>query len=186
MHDPAQDDSCVDELLALEPGKNLKVSKRKVRLERCKTGVAAARAKAANATRETKKANAAAGPPSATKIGAPRDPTLKKYGADVSSSSSTTRPSTSASEHQAKLAEALAKLPPSERKAVKAVDPERLQRRALKKKNKVLSERYDRKMANLKKKGAVLGRETRGEARNRKEKKRVAAGNKTGKRAKKI
>lgn len=189
---PLQDDSCVDELLALEPGKNLKVSKRKVRLERCKTGIAAARAKAANAARnrdETKKTST-----TPTKLAAPRDPSLKKYGASSgggaaaggSSSRSTTRPSTSASEHQAKLAEALAKLPPSERKAVKAVDPERLQRRALKKKNKVLSERYERKMANADKKTGLLGRETRVEVRNRKEKKRVKEGNKTGKRAKRI
>ena len=174
----------MDELLALPAGKYLKVSKRKVRLERCKTGIAAARAKAAAASKDAKNSAPA-------KLAAPRDPSLKKHGAAATSSSSrgpAARPSTSASEHQAKLAEALAKLPPTERKAIKAIDPERLQRRAMKKKNKVLGERYERKMANQEKKGGVagiLGRESRGHARARQEKKRVAKGNKTGKRAKK-
>jgi nucleolar protein 12 len=87
-------------------------------------------------------------------------------------------------EHQAKLAEALARLPGDERKKIKAVDPDRLMRRAEKKKNKVLAERYERKQKNMGKAASVLGRETRHEVRARKEKKRVAAGNKTGKRAK--
>ena len=59
-------------------------------------------------------------------------------------------------------------------------------RRAQKKKNKVLGERYERKKMNAEKGGGILGRETRGEERKRKEKKRVKAGNVTGKRAKKI
>ena len=90
--------------------------------------------------------------------------------------------SNSESIHQAKLAQALAKLPAGERKAVKAVDPDRLARRSEKKKNKVLSERWERKNAGDK--NGILGRATRAEQRNKKEKKRVAAGNKTGKRAK--
>ncbi|GAA6060085.1 hypothetical protein JCM10212_003046 [Sporobolomyces blumeae] len=169
------DEQCVDELLALPPGKNLKISKRKVRLERCKTAAAAARSKAAtrtnaaNAAAQSKAAAAkAAGPRRAVPIAAPRDPSARS------------RPSTSASEHQAKLAEALAKLAPEERKKIKAVDPERLARRAEKKKQKVLSERYERKQANLSKKGGaaataqgILGRESRAEERKRKEKKRI-------------
>lgn len=94
----------------------------------------------------------------------------------------------SESAHQAKLAEALAKLPVDERKQLKAVDPERLMRRAQKKKNKVLGERYERKKTNAEKGGAsaILGRESRSAERTRKEKKRVKKGNVTGKRAKKI
>lgn len=167
-----QDAECVDELLALPFGQPLKVSKRKPRLERCKTGVAAARAKAASQAKESKISTA--GPP-APAFAKPR----------LSSS----RPSTSGSAHQEKLAEVLAKLPVDERKAIKAIDPERLWRRAQKKKNKLLTERHERKTANgskngKNKDGGILGREGRGAERARKEKKRVQAGNKTGKRAK--
>ncbi|CEQ40257.1 SPOSA6832_01868 [Sporobolomyces salmonicolor] len=174
-----QDEQCVDELLALPPGKNLKISKRKVRLERCKTSAAAARTKAASRSNAPSpggpphpRTSAAAGPRRPIAIAAPRDPTLAKH--------SSSRPSTSKSEHQVKLAEALAQLAPDERKKIKAVDPERLARRAEKKKQKVLAERYERKQANLAKKGGaagvaggVLGRESRGEERKRKEKKRI-------------
>ncbi|GAA5836127.1 hypothetical protein JCM3766R1_001972 [Sporobolomyces carnicolor] len=170
------DEQCVDELLALPPGKNLKISKRKVRLERCKTSAAAARSKASArshagalpAAPGKPGAPKAAGPRRAVPIAAPRDPSARA------------RPSTSASDHQAKLAEALAKLEPDERKKIKAIDPERLARRAEKKKQKVLSERFERKQANLSKKGGaaagaggILGRESRAEERKRKEKKRI-------------
>ena len=149
------------------------MSKRKVRLERCKTGVAAARAKAAAATaREAK----ALPPQTRNTAAAPRDPASFMKNAPKMSNSN------SESVHQAKLAQALAKLPAGERKAVKAVDPDRLARRSEKKKNKVLSERWERKNAGDK--NGILGRATRAEERNKKEKKRVAAGNKTGKRAK--
>lgn len=185
---------CVDELLVLPPGRNLKVSKRRVRLERCKTGVAAARAKAAAATRDAKAVTQApsskSGPAPASVSRAagtsfaPRDPSL----APRAPQGIRALPSASASEHQEKLAQALANMPVDERKKIKAIDPERLMRRAEKKKNKVLGERFERKQANeMAKKGVngVLGRESRGHERLRKEKKRVAAGNKTGKRAKK-
>ncbi|GAA6022370.1 hypothetical protein JCM11491_003238 [Sporobolomyces phaffii] len=173
------DEQCVDELLALPPGKNLKISKRKVRLERCKTSAAAARSKASARSNASgaaaappkpgsAKAAAGGGPRRAVPIAAPRDPSARH------------RPSTSASEHQAKLADALAKLEPDERKKIKAIDPERLARRAEKKKQKVLSERFERKQANLAKKGGsaagaggILGRESRAEERKRKEKKRI-------------
>ncbi|GAA5963082.1 hypothetical protein JCM3765_001762 [Sporobolomyces pararoseus] len=167
------DEQCVDELLALPPGKNLKISKRKVRLERCKTSAAAARSKAsarsnAPAPPSRDGSSKAPGPRRAVPIAAPRDPTARS------------RPSTSASDHQAKLAEALAKLEPDERKKIKAIDPERLARRAEKKKQKVLSERFERKQANMAKKGGsaagaggILGRESRAEERKRKEKKRI-------------
>jgi len=86
---------------------------------------------------------------------------------------------------QAKLAETLAAMPKEERKSVKSSDPDRLQRRAEKKKQKVLKERFERKQGAAGNKPAdVLGRETRGEIRRRQEKKRVKEGNKTGKRAK--
>lgn len=163
----------MDEILALPFGQPLKVSKRKVRLERCKTGVAAARAKAAAAVAREVKAL----PPSTKNLAAPRDPASFMKSAPRMSNSNTE------SVHQAKLALALAKLPVEERKAVKAVDPDRLARRSEKKKNKVLGERWERKNAATEKNG-ILGRATRAEERNKKEKKRVAAGNKTGKRAK--
>ena len=127
-------------------------------MERCKTSAAPGKPGAPNAP----------GPRRAVPIAAPRDPSARA------------RPSTSASEHQAKLAEALAKLEPDERKKIKAIDPERLARRAEKKKQKVLSERFERKQANLAKKGGaaagaggILGRESRAEERKRKEKKRI-------------
>ncbi|KAK4692687.1 nucleolar protein 12, partial [Phenoliferia sp. Uapishka_3] len=172
-----RDAECVDELLALPFGQPLKVSKRKPRLERCKTGVAAARHKAASLARDVKaKATPASGKEHSGITGAPvpRDPRPRAG----------PRLSTSESAHQAKLAEALAKLPQDERKAIKAVDPDRLMRRAQKKKNKVLSERYERKQANGDKATGVLGRPSRSMERTRKERKRVEAGNKTGKRAK--
>lgn len=156
-----------------------------MRLERCKTGVAAARAKAAAATAREAKALPAAARESVFSGGVPRDPasfmTQKLENRPRMSNSATE------SAHQAKLAEALSKLPPAERKAVKAVDPDRLERRSAKKTNKRLGERYERKQAAAEKSGGgILGRPTLAEERNRKEKKRVAAGNKTGKRAKPI
>ncbi|GAA5911503.1 uncharacterized protein JCM6883_005779 [Sporobolomyces salmoneus] len=170
------DEQCVDELLALPPGKNLKISKRKVRLERCKTSAAAARSKAS--ARSNAGAPAAPGKPGSSKAPQPRR--AQPLAAPRDPSASRSRPSTSASDHQAKLAEALAKLEPEERKKIKAIDPERLARRAEKKKQKVLSERFERKQQNLVKKGGaaagaggILGRESRAEERKRKEKKRI-------------
>ncbi|GAA6019016.1 hypothetical protein JCM8202_000643 [Rhodotorula sphaerocarpa] len=140
------DDSCVDELLALPPGKYLKISRRKVRLERCKTAAAAARAKASARTvallpgRAGGPAGAAAagaaGSASRSKpvrLAAPRDPSLAKHGKSSSSEK--------AAAHQAQLAAALANLPQSERKQVKALDAERIARRAQKKEQKRLAAR---------------------------------------------
>jgi nucleolar protein 12 len=177
-----QDDSCVDELLALPPGKYLKISRRKVRLERCKTAAAAARAKAsartvaglpprsATAAGNGSNAPGAAGSrPRPVRLAAPQDPTAAKHHHNPPSKAA----------HQAELAEALAKLPPSERKAVKSLDAERIARRAQKKEQKRLAERYERKQANLGKKAggggaeAILGKESRAAERHRKEKKRI-------------
>lgn len=66
------------------------------------------------------------------------------------------RPTSNETAQQARIAEALAKLPSDERKGLKAIDPERLMRRAQKKKNKVLGERYERKMKNSEKTGGIL------------------------------
>ncbi|SCV67391.1 BQ2448_5002 [Microbotryum intermedium] len=184
-----QDPSCVDELLALPPGKFLKVSKRKVRLERCKTGIAAARAKAsANAKNPSSNSNTTTANPNTKKIeqplSAPRDPSLRLANRPIISTFKLAS-QTALAEKQALQAAQLATLPASDRKKIKAVDPDRLARRAEKKKQKILSERYERKMANLEKSGSgILGRESRGEIRRRKEK-RVKEGNRTGKRAKK-
>ncbi|SGZ28238.1 BQ5605_C027g10293 [Microbotryum silenes-dioicae] len=184
-----QDPSCVDELLALPPGKFLKVSKRKVRLERCKTGIAAARAKA-SANAKNPSSLSTTSKPTTQKLGgqilaAPRDPSLRLGNRPIISSSKLASQAALV-EKQAAQAAQLASLPASDRKQIKALDPDRLARRAEKKKQKVLSERYERKMANLEKSGAgILGRESRGELRRRKEKKRVKEGNRTGKRAKK-
>ena len=189
----AQDESCVDELLALPPGKNLKISKRKVRLERCKTTAAAARAKAsartvaslpgragaaaAAASGGSKKGTATDGRPKAVRLAAPRDPTLSKHGRSG--------PSAPRSKHQEQLAEALAQLPGDERKKIKSMDAERIARRAAKKESKRLSERYERKQANVAKKsgggvaGEILGREPRALERARKEKKRIATQSKS-------
>ncbi|KAK4056012.1 Nucleolar protein 12 [Microbotryomycetes sp. JL221] len=190
-----KDDTCVDELLALPDGKKLKVSKRKVRLERCKTQVAAARAKAAAQTRQTKglprdknKSSSNFGARDSRKPAAP--PAVLSTSSSSGRANKSHRDSTVhniGNESAQKKAEQLASLPKEERKAVKASDAERLQRRAQKKQAKVLKERYERKMANAEKKGgtnAILGRHTRREKRDKQEKKRVAAGNKTGKRAK--
>ncbi|BGP15824.1 hypothetical protein JCM10213_005692 [Rhodosporidiobolus nylandii] len=175
-----KDEQCVDELLALPPGKNLKISKRKVRLERCKTTAAAARAKAAAKTADAVRAARPAAFPSAStsagsgakkpvRLAAPRDPSLKKARA----------PSAAAAAHQAQLAEALAKLPQDERKKIKSLDAERVARRAQKKEQKRLAERFERKQANAAKKagggaaGEILGRAPRAMERARKEKKRI-------------
>ncbi|GAA5939425.1 hypothetical protein JCM3775_001707 [Rhodotorula graminis] len=190
-----QDESCVDELLALPPGKNLKISKRKVRLERCKTTAAAARAKASARTVASlpgragaaaaaaagasggKKGTATDGRPKAVRLAAPRDPTLSKHGRSG--------PSAPRSKHQEQLAEALAQLPTDERKKIKSMDAERIARRAAKKESKRLSERYERKQANVAKKSgggvaeAILGREPRALERARKEKKRIATQSKS-------
>ncbi|SCZ93939.1 BZ3500_MvSof-1268-A1-R1_Chr6-3g09006 [Microbotryum saponariae] len=188
-----QDPSCVDELLALPPGKFLKVSKRKVRLERCKTGIAAARAKASALVKNVSSLSNPSKTPmqkmggggGGQVLGAPRDPSLR-FGNRPIISSSKLASQAALIEKQAVQATQLASLPPSDRKKIKALDPDRLARRAEKKKQKVLSERYERKMANLEKSGTgILGRESRGELRRRKEKKRVKEGNRTGKRAKK-
>ncbi|GAA5850224.1 hypothetical protein JCM9279_003571 [Rhodotorula babjevae] len=190
-----QDESCVDELLALPPGKNLKISKRKVRLERCKTTAAAARAKAsartvaslpggragaaaAAASGGSKKGTATDGRPKAVRLAAPRDPSLsRRAGAGASAAPR--------SKHQEQLAEALAQLPTDERKKIKSMDAERIARRAAKKESKRLSERYERKQANVAKKsgggiaGEILGREPRALERARKEKKRIATQSKS-------
>ncbi|GAA6051339.1 hypothetical protein JCM3770_004491 [Rhodotorula araucariae] len=178
-----QDESCVDELLALPPGKNLKISKRKVRLERCKTTAAAARAKASARTIASLPGRAGAavaastgkkgadGRPKAIRLAAPRDPTLAKHGR--------TGPAGPRAQHQEKLAEALAKLPTDERKKIKSMDAERIARRAAKKEQKRLSERYERKQANAVKKSGggvaagILGKDSRAVERKRKEKKRI-------------
>ncbi|GJN89134.1 hypothetical protein Rhopal_002108-T1 [Rhodotorula paludigena] len=175
------DEQCVDELLALPPGKNLKISKRKVRLERCKTTAAAARAKA---SQRTAAAQPGAGPsstkkaaPKPVRLAAPRDPSLGRPG--FSNGGSKAGPSSArTTEHQSQLAEALSKLPTTERKKIKAMDPERIARRAGKKEQKRLAERYERKQANAAKKSGgpaegVLGRESRAAERHRKEKKRI-------------
>jgi nucleolar protein 12 len=189
---------------------NLKVSKRKVRLERCKTGVAAARAKAAAATAREVKALPVAIQDKTRTTGVPRDPaSFMKTNNDKFENRPRMSNSNTESAQQAKLAEALAKLDPKERKAVKAIDQDRLERRSAKKTNKRLGERsvlfsfeftylesvtdnpirerrYERKQAAADKNGGILGRPSRGEERARKEAKRVKAGNKTGKRAKPI
>ncbi|GAA5981874.1 hypothetical protein JCM10908_004648 [Rhodotorula pacifica] len=177
-----QDDSCVDELLALPPGKYLKISRRKVRLERCKTAAAAARAKASartvaglpartTAAGGSNAPGAAGSRPRPVRLAAPRDPTLAKHNHNPPSKAA----------HQAELAEALAKLAPTERKAVKSLDADRIARRAQKKEQKRLAARYERKQANLGKKTgggasaaeAILGKESRAAERHRKEKKRI-------------
>ncbi|KAK4049010.1 Nucleolar protein 12 [Microbotryomycetes sp. JL201] len=192
-----KDDSCVDELLALPDGKKLKVSKRKVRLERCKTQVAAARAKAAAASRQTKglpgqavgatkKSSKPAAPPavlSATPSKRQQPVSIQNRDPSIRTSRFSSIPNDAAQ----KKAEQLASLSKEQRKAVKSTDAERLARRAQKKQAKVLKERHERKMANAEQKGganAVLGRQSRREKRDKQEKKRVAKGNKTGKRAK--
>lgn len=172
----------MDELLALPPGKYLKISRRKVRLERCKTAAAAARAKASARTVASLPGRAggpagaaaagAAGSASRSKpvrLAAPRDPSLAKHGRSSSSEK--------AAAHQAQLAAALANLPQSERKQVKALDAERIARRAQKKEQKRLAARYERKQANLSKKvggpEGILGKESRAAERHRKEKRRI-------------
>ncbi|GAA6027463.1 hypothetical protein JCM8097_007875 [Rhodosporidiobolus ruineniae] len=171
------DESCVDELLALPPGKNLKISKRKVRLERCKTSAAAARTKAATRTASGAAASSSSsGKPGSAKpkpvrLAAPRDPTLAKH--------KSTHVPAAKKEHQEKFAEALAALPSEERKKLKSLDADRIARRAQKKEQKRLSERYERKQANAAKKagggaaGEILGRAPRAMERKRKEKKRI-------------
>ncbi|BGO99523.1 hypothetical protein RTBOTA2_002588 [Rhodotorula toruloides] len=168
-----QDESCVDELLALPPGKLLKISKRKVRLERCKTAAAAARAKVSARTAASVPARVAASTassksgPKPVRLAAPRDPTLPRFG----------KTGGAPSEHKEKLAEALAELPADERKKIKSMDAERIARRAAKKEQKRLAARYERKQANAAKKGGgegILGRESRVAERHRKEKKRIA------------
>ncbi|GAA5970865.1 hypothetical protein JCM11641_004486 [Rhodosporidiobolus odoratus] len=172
------DEQCVDELLALPPGKNLKISKRKVRLERCKTSAAAARSKAAQRTAVARAAatsapaGGAGGKAKPVRLAAPRDPSFRK-----SSSSSSGNPVKQA--HQAQLAEALAKLPGDERKKIKSLDAERVARRAQKKEQKRLAERFERKQSNAAKQagggaaGEILGRAPRAMERARKEKKRI-------------
>ncbi|GAA6007921.1 hypothetical protein JCM10207_004926 [Rhodosporidiobolus poonsookiae] len=171
-----KDDQCVDELLALPPGKNLKISKRKVRLERCKTSAAAARSKAATRAAANTAASSTRGGAAASssrdrkpvRLSAPRDPTLAKHGATGAKA-----------EQQAKLAAALADLPSDERKKLKSMDADRVARRAQKKEQKRLAERYERKQANAAKKagggaaGEILGRAPRAMERARKEKKRI-------------
>lgn len=183
-----QEDSCVDELLALPPGKYLKISRRKVRLERCKTAAAAARAKASARTVAGLPARsgaagagasaggaAAGGRPKPVRLAAPRDPTLAKHGKATNEKKAA---------HQAELAAALANLPSSERKQVKSLDAERIARRAQKKEQKRLAARYERKQANLSKKigggaEAILGKESRAAERHRKEKRRISTQSKS-------
>ncbi|KAM0787423.1 hypothetical protein ACM66B_003505 [Microbotryomycetes sp. NB124-2] len=189
-----KDDTCVDELLALPDGKKLKVSKRKVRLERCKTQVAAARAKAAAASRQTKglpmsKKASTKGPaaPPAVLSASPANGSRRQAVTIKNRDPSATTSRPVANEVVQKKAEQLSTLSKEDRKALKSTDAERLARRAQKKQAKVLKERHERKMANAEQKGgasAILGRQTRREKRDKQEKKRVAKGNKTGKRAK--
>ncbi|GAA5885553.1 hypothetical protein JCM6882_007466 [Rhodosporidiobolus microsporus] len=173
-----QDEQCVDELLALPPGKNLKISKRKVRLERCKTTAAAARAKARTNTAASASASSSragpssskssSGPRQAVRLAAPRDPSLKKASTSAAKAA-----------HQAELAAALANLPTDERKKLKSLDSDRIARRAQKKEQKRLAERFERKQANAAKKagggaaGEILGRKPRAAVRATKEKRRI-------------
>ncbi|KAH9168712.1 hypothetical protein EDB89DRAFT_2202330 [Lactarius sanguifluus] len=106
------DRECVDEILALEPGK-LKFAKRKLRVERCKTlpGIL--------------------GRPSSGVTTATTSTTLPSRGTHSQSSRPTP---TAVPKGNPNLGMQLAHLSKTERKAAKAVDPERVARRLAKKK----------------------------------------------------
>jgi len=121
------DANSVDEVLGLE--RPLKVSKRKVRLERCKSTVAAARSKArTNARAEAAVAQAEA----ASK----RQKDRKPKRADKHAQAAPVDP---------ELAEKLRGMSKDERKALKSTDETRLARRSDKKVQKRLRERFERK-----------------------------------------
>ncbi len=110
-----QDRECVDEILALEPGK-LKFAKRKLRVERCKTlpGLLNGLGRPSAATTSTA---ASTTPPSR------------------GTHSLSTKPTPEAvPKGNPKLGAQLAHLSKADRKAAKAVDPERVTRRLAKKK----------------------------------------------------
>jgi nucleolar protein 12 len=113
-----QSPECVDELLALEPAK-LKLSSRKLRLERCQSSV---------------KAKAIKQKESSSQKG---DGDVKRQKAKRTPSSTTSaNVAATSSADAAKFAEELAKLPKEQRKAIKANDEKRLARRLAKKKAK--------------------------------------------------
>jgi nucleolar protein 12 len=109
---PRQDHECVDEILALEPSK-LEFAKRKLRVERCKTlpgSLKTSRNPRTNATSST---------------------TASPRGARPSTKPT---PTTALPKGNPNLGAQLAHLSKADRKAAKAVDPDRLARRLAKKK----------------------------------------------------
>lgn len=176
-----KDERNVDHILAIPSDRPLKISKRKVRLERCKTRSAALRSKAKAAAMDPSKSgpgstNGSNGthqkPGQKSSHGKPGraaivDPALLASLAEKAKSGP--------SERDLKRAEQLGSLDKDERKRAKALDAERVARRIAKKQAKVLAQVAERKQQREGGGGGddKLGRESRAEKRNRQEKKRV-------------
>jgi nucleolar protein 12 len=107
LSNPSQDRECVDEILALEPGK-LKFAKRKLRVERCKT--------------------------LPSSCNASRDPRASTSSPSRSAHPFTKPTPTTIPKGNPGLGAQLAHLSKDERKVAKAADPERVARRLAKKK----------------------------------------------------
>ncbi|CAE6468320.1 unnamed protein product [Rhizoctonia solani] len=136
------DRASVDEVLALEPG-TIKLAKRKLRVQRCKTvpGVSLPKTKASSLGDKVKD------PKKTSKGDSSQKPDRQK------ARTNTSRPSVPRVDPD--LGERIRSLSKEDRKSVKATNADRVARRLAKKKAKVVSERGARKASNSK--ASILG-----------------------------
>ncbi|CAE6501936.1 unnamed protein product, partial [Rhizoctonia solani] len=137
------DRASVDEILAMEPG-TIKLAKRKLRVQRCKTvpGVSLQKPKAAPRGDKTQD------PKKVPESGSPQKPDRQKARA--------TKSTQVIPRVDPRLGERIRSLSKEDRKSFKASDADRVARRLAKKKAKVVSERGARKEAS-KSKTSILG-----------------------------
>ncbi|CAE6499207.1 unnamed protein product [Rhizoctonia solani] len=138
------DRSSADEILAMEPG-TIKLAKRKLRVQRCKTvpGVSLKKPKASRADK-----------PKDSKKTSESDPSPKPD----RQKPRTTKPAPAIRRADPGLGERIRALPKEERKSIKASDADRVARRLAKKQAKTVSERGVRKEASRSKASLLGGR----------------------------
>ena len=132
-----QDNDCVDELVALAP-EHLKLSKRKIRVQRCASAAKLEAQRAIAAKAAARKTSAAA---NALQQSAKPDGRRRKS----TGATKAKRPPPPLTLDQRHKADKLAALPKQDRKAVKSADADRIARRLEKKRDKVIKERKVRR-----------------------------------------
>ena len=137
-----QDNDCVDELVALAP-EHLKLSKRKIRIQRCASAAKLEAQRALAAKAAARKTSAAANALAQQASAQPGD-RRRKSSKGGAASAKAKRPPPPTLEQRTK-AQKLATLAKDDRKAVKSADADRVARRIEKKRTQVVKERKVRR-----------------------------------------